>query len=105
MLELRFKTRELRDRCCDTATMTRSWGTDAAERLTLRLQQLAAMASVNDVSFLPCDTSINGEGRLHIAVADGLAIVVSEAAEEAVRGEYMTDVLIVEDIVYSDEQP
>ena len=105
MLELRFKTRELRDRCCDTASMTRSWGAEAAEQLALRLQQLAAMTSVNDVSFLPCDTSINGEGRLHITVAGGLAVVVSEAAEEAVRDEYMTDVLIVEDIVYSDRQP
>jgi hypothetical protein len=101
MLELRFKERELRDRCCDMASMTRSWGAEAAERLALRLQQLAAMESVDDVSFLPCDTSKDGEGHIHVAVSVGLTVVVSEVAENAVRGEYMMAVLIVEDIVES----
>ena len=104
MLELRFKTRKLRDRCCDMASMTGAWGSEASERLGLRLQQLAAMVSVDDVSFLPCDTSMDGEGHLHVAVGAGLAVVVSEAAEKAMRGEYMTDVLMVEDIVESDKK-
>jgi len=101
VLELRFRTKELRDHCCDMDHMTRAWGAEGATCLARRLQQLAAMASLDDVMFLPCDSARDADGRLWLRVDPHRVIVLSDDGVRPLRGAagHKVRVLMVEQIV------
>lgn len=102
MLELRFRTKQLRERCGVHDQMVARWGEARAERVGLRLQQLAAMTSTRDVSFLPCESSTDADGRIHVAVDDSISLVVSARHSEPAERDSFAQILIIEDVVESE---
>jgi hypothetical protein len=104
VLELRFKTEELRDHCCDMDRMTKAWGAESAACVARRLQQLAAMTSLDDMAFLPCESSRDADGRLRVGVDAKQTIVLSDAGVRRVRDAqgHTVSVLMVEQIATRD---
>jgi hypothetical protein len=105
MLELRFKTELLGERCCVHEQMVARWGEAGAERVGLRLQQLAAMTSIADISFLPCESSTDADGRIHVAVDDTISVVVSERHSESAGPDSFAQILVIENVVESEASP
>lgn len=62
--------------CCDAAAMRERWGRDRASRLARRLQQLEAMASLDDLTFMPFDSGRHGDGLIEVAVDEETSLFV-----------------------------
>ena len=57
--------------------MHRRWGPDRARRLSRRLQQLEAMTSLEDLKFMPFDSSEDADGVIEIAVDDDTSLFLT----------------------------
>lgn len=79
MLVLRFETEATWRACCDKAVMRR-WGQDLARCISRRLQQLEAMASLDDLAFMPFDSVEHPDGLIEIALDAGTSLFVREVA-------------------------
>lgn len=62
--------------------MRRRWGADRARRLSRRLQQLEAMASLDDLRFMPFDSHDRPDGVVEISVDDDLSLFVREVDQQ-----------------------
>lgn len=100
---MRFRTQELCDRCCDFTSSKEYWGQRRADLLGLRLQQLAAMASIDDVVFLPCETKSDGKGRFHVAVDGGCFLIISALTDFAGDRQFPGEVLVIEEIIEDED--
>jgi len=74
MVELRFRSDEVWRDCCDLVHMMRRWGQPVAHRVSRRLQQLEAMATAEDLWFLPFASVDHDDGVIEIEVTDGVSI-------------------------------
>lgn len=52
-MDVLFSTAKLRRQLSDQRLLQRRWGAEGAKRITLRLQQLAAAVSLDDMRYLP----------------------------------------------------
>ena len=75
MAAVRFRDGEVRRDCCDLAHMRRRWGADTARLISHRLQQLEAIASIDDLALLPFD-SRRVNGGIEVAVGDGVVLLL-----------------------------
>lgn len=76
VLTLRFSSDAVWRDCCDAPHMRRRWGAERARRISRRLQQLEAMASLVDLEFMPFDVGEGQDGAVEVAVDEGLALSV-----------------------------
>lgn len=76
VLTLRFSSDAVWRDCCDAPHMRRRWGPERARRVSRRLQQLEAMASLADLEFMPFDVGEGQGGVVEVAVDEGLALSV-----------------------------
>jgi hypothetical protein len=60
--------------CCNAARMERRWGPQRARRLSRRLQQLEAMTSLDDLTFMPFHSQERADGVIEIAVDDATSL-------------------------------
>lgn len=106
MIELRFRSSQLRAKCCDRAKGERAFGASGVRSLALRLQQLAAMETPRDLDFLPCKVRKAGR-RLHVAVNREMTIVLSDLGRGKTDPPDRQDpyLLVVEDVVLHNEGP
>ena len=74
MVVLQFCDSEVRRDCCDLAHMRSQWGEDRARKISHRLQQLEAMASIDDLSFLPFD-SHHVDGAIEVSIDGSLSLL------------------------------
>ena len=81
MVVLRFRSDEVRRACCDLARTRRLWGPVVARRVSRRLQQLEAMATLADLHFLPFDSHEHDGGVIEVAVADHLALFIERGPD------------------------
>lgn len=80
MVELRFHTQRLRREVSDL--VLRRGHEETGRRLSLRLQQLSAMASPRDLGFLPCEVRRDDTGRLMVTVNEELTLVLTNTTVE-----------------------
>jgi hypothetical protein len=85
MVVLRFRSGEVRRSSCDLTVMRRLWGPAVARRISCRLQQLEAMTTLADLSFLPFDSYEHDGGTIEVAVADHLALFIEPGADSSER--------------------
>lgn len=93
MVVLRFSSEDVRRACCDTALMRRLWGHEVARRISRRLQQLEALTTLADLSFLPFDSRKHDGGVIEVAVADRLAIFI-KPGQDTSEGEKMHTIVV-----------
>lgn len=96
MVVLAFADPAVRSQCCDLAHVRRLWGRDAAWRLSHRLQQLEAMASLQDLDFMPFDSHRDGDGTMLITVTPDLALAIRPEPEHPVEGVAMQRIVITQ---------
>lgn len=76
MATIEFDNDDVRRFCCDAAAMRARFGDATALRVSQRLQQIEAMASIQDVAFLPYDQRRVDRG-LEITVEGDLVLLLS----------------------------
>ena len=76
MATIQFDNDDVRRSCCDAAVMRARFGDATALRVSQRIQQLEAMASIEDVAFLPYDQRLVDRG-LEITVERDLVLLLS----------------------------
>jgi hypothetical protein len=54
MVRVLFRSEALRDQCANTDAMTAAWGVPGAALVRLKLQQLSAAETMDDLRFLQC---------------------------------------------------
>lgn len=60
--------------------MRQQWGEDLARCISRRLQQLEAMASLDDLAFMPFDSAERSDGLIEIALDDDTSLFLREVA-------------------------
>jgi hypothetical protein len=75
MVVLRFQDDRVWRDCCDPVHMRRRWGAERTRRIALRLQQLAAMTALSDLSFLPFHSRVV-DGCIEVEVCDDLVLLL-----------------------------
>jgi hypothetical protein len=101
MVALLFRTDAVRRQCCDLAYMRDRWGPDVARRISRRLQQLEAMSTLDDLTFLPFSSHNNGGGRIHVMITPDLALAIEPAPEATEREATMRSVTVTHVLVIS----
>lgn len=91
MVVLRFNDENVWRCCCDRAHMRRQWGPARTRQISHRLQQLEAMASVADLSFLPLESRTVGN-QIEVDVDDELVLVLDTSTPR--QGELMVTVVV-----------
>ena len=91
MVVLRFNDEKVWRCCCDRAHMRRHWGAARTRQISHRLQQLEAMASVADLSFLPLESRSVGD-HIEVDVDDELVLVLDTSTPR--QGELMVIVAV-----------
>jgi hypothetical protein len=94
MVVLRFRSEEVRRHLCDLMHMRRLWGPAVARRISHRLQQLEAMTTLADLSFLPFDPYEHDEVVIEVAVTDHLSIFMERGADMS-EGEALVHTITV----------
>lgn len=94
MVVVEFANSEIRRRCCDLDCMRRAYGAVTARKISQRLQQLEAIQSISDLSFLPFDSS-RSDGFIHVAVDDSLTMLL-ETPPNPPEVDGMTKIIIHE---------
>jgi hypothetical protein len=72
-----FETETVRQVCCDKAA-AQQWGPDLARCISRRLQQLEAMASLDDLAFMPFRSVEHPDGVFEVALDDDSALFMRE---------------------------
>lgn len=101
MLVLRFRSAEVWRQCCDLAHMRRLYRQQGARRISHRLQQLEAMATTDDLSFLPFDSYELDDGSMEIVVDENLALIVEPDMTETEGSAPMQTLIVTEVRVHS----
>ncbi len=98
MVEVRFRSRADWERCCVAAQAETAYGPVRARLLGLRLQQLAAMQSMDDIVFLP---SAPHERADHwtVTVSEDLQLIVSSVEHDGLLEESRHELVVVEAIL------
>ena len=97
MVVLRFRRDEVRRACCDLANMRRQWGPVVARRISRRLQQVEAMTTLADLSFLPFESVQHADGVFEVAVTNDLALFI-ERGPDAQEGETLMYTIVITDL-------
>ena len=92
MVVLEFADSAVRRNCCDLARMRQAWGAATARTISHRLQQLEAMHSTADLSFLPFD-SLQVDGGIEVVV-DATVSLLLEIPQTTEKVEGMTTIVI-----------
>lgn len=74
-----FSTAKLQRQLSDQRFLRRRWGAEGAKRITLRLQQLAASVSLDDMRHLP-GRCHGGAGELAVDVHRGHRLILRPTA-------------------------
>jgi hypothetical protein len=82
MATIHFNNDDVRRSCCDAAVMTTRFGAAVALRISHRLQQLEAIASIEDVAFLPLDHRPVEDG-IEVTIVGDLALLIATTHEGA----------------------
>ncbi len=94
MVVLRFRSDEVRRSSCNFAVMRRLWGPAVARRISRRLQQLEAMTTLADLSFLPFDSYEHDDGTIEVAVADHLALFIEPRADSSQAEAFVHTIIV-----------
>jgi hypothetical protein len=94
MAVVRFCNDEVRRDCSDLAWMRKRWGPIVAHRISRRLQQLEAMTTLTDLSFLPFESFEHAGGVYEVTVSDGLAIFIERGPDTPEGGTLMYTITI-----------
>ena len=86
MVALRFRTEAVRRQCCDLSHMQHRWGVEAARCISRRLQQIEAMSTLDDLTFLPFDSNNHADGLIRVMITPELALAI-RPTPEATEGE------------------
>jgi hypothetical protein len=87
-----FANSAIRRDCCDLRRMRQAWGIATARRISQRLQQLEAMHSLSDLSFLPFDWAYT-DGAIEVVVDDAVSLLF-EVTQTSTKVEGMTTIVI-----------
>jgi hypothetical protein len=91
---LRFRSDDAQRACCDLAYMRKTWGPDAARVISRRLQQLEAMTTLADLSYLPFDSREYRGRVIEVAITGHLALFIEAGPETSGEGAPMTIITI-----------
>ena len=94
MLVLRFRSDDAQRACCDLPYMRKMWGPAAARVISRRLQQLEAMMTLADLSYLPFDSREDRGGVIEVAITDHLALFIEPGPETSEEGAPMSTITI-----------
>lgn len=94
MLLLRFADDALWRDCCDASHMHRRWGPERARRLSLRLQQVEATMSLDDLEFMPFDSHNRAGGVIEIAVDDVTSLFIESVDPLQEDGPLQTTLIV-----------
>lgn len=98
MIEVRFRTAADRALWCDSARASAAFGVRIARSVSLCLQQLAALDSLEEIVLLPRASSRRGE-RWVLDLNGDAKIVLSAAGQDVVAGSKRTvDIIAIERI-------
>ena len=75
MAALQFEDDDVWRDCCDLSRMNRRFGPDVSRLISHRLQQLEAMAKVEDLDVLPFDSSWV-DGGVEVTVCPGVSLLL-----------------------------
>lgn len=74
MLVVRFDSESVWKDCCNAAHMRRTWGARRALLISMRIQQIEAMNSIEDLAFMPFDHDGPGGGHIEVALDDEMSL-------------------------------
>lgn len=94
MVVLRFRSDDAQRACCDLAYMHKMWGPDAARAISRRLQQLEAMTTLADLSYLPFDSREHRGRVIEVAITHHLALFIEAGPETSEEGAPMSTITI-----------
>ena len=99
MANVVFRSRALCARCAQLETMTAAWGHRRAQLIHRKLQQLAAVVDLDDLTFLPGVAARRNGNRVEIELDDGMLMVVSDGNQYDVdQGLRYEKTIVVEQI-------
>lgn len=75
MAALQFEDDDVWRDCCDPSRMRRRFGPEVSRLISHRLQQLEAMATVDDLDVLPFD-SLWVDGGVEVTVCPGVSLLL-----------------------------
>ena len=78
MVVLCFETEAVWRACCDKAVARQRWSKDLARCISCRLQQLEAMASLDDLAFMPFHSVEHADGVIEVALDDDMSLFVRD---------------------------
>lgn len=78
---VRFGTAAVRHACHHGLAGHRAWDPDTVHTIHRRLQQLEAMAIIEDLAFLPFESRRRGGGQFEITVTEHVALLVERSAD------------------------
>lgn len=96
MVVLRFRSDDARRACCDLPYMRKTWGPGAARVISRRLQQLEAMTTLADLSYLPFDSREDRGGTIEVAITGHLALFIEAGPETSEEGAPMSTITITD---------
>lgn len=97
VVEVRFRSATDKAQCCDTAAANARFGAVLARLVALRLQQLAAMESVEEIVLIPAE--VRRDGARWVVGVDSRTSLIVTLAEDAVPATLGHDeILVVEQV-------
>ncbi len=94
MVKICFDDRCVWRDCCDSRHMARKWGAARSRLISHRLQQLEAMASILDLTFLPLDAR-NVGSKIEVSVDDELVLLLDPKPDPGPSGDDEATITVV----------
>jgi len=87
-VDILFATNKLRSRCNDDAAARKKWGTECAKKLRVRLDDLRAASTLNEVAALPGkfeELSGDLKGQFSLRLHGGVRLLLEPAQDPPPR--------------------
>ncbi len=75
--------------------MRQRWGQDLARCISRRLQQLEAMATLDDLAFMPFDSAEHPDGLIEIALDENTSLFLREVAPTQEDGRLPATLVVI----------